>query len=115
VPGEINLWEEYLAYRDTPEGQKARVGGLIGSPETIAERLRKFETSNVDQVILLNQSGKNRHEDISDSLELFAREVMPEFHEREDEHQEWKQAVLAGEIDLEEIDTTPYAVARRRP
>src|SRR5580765_1849635 len=48
VPGEINLWEEYLAYKDTPEGQKARLGGLIGSPSTIAERLRRFESSNVD-------------------------------------------------------------------
>jgi alkanesulfonate monooxygenase SsuD/methylene tetrahydromethanopterin reductase-like flavin-dependent oxidoreductase (luciferase family) len=114
VPGEINLWEEYLAYKDTPEGQKARLGGLIGSPDTIRERLRRFESSNVDQIILLNQSGKNRHEDISSSLELFAREVMPEFHERDGIHQEWKQQVLAGELDLEEIDTTPYAVARRR-
>jgi hypothetical protein len=35
---------------------------------------------------------------------------MPEFHEREPEHQEWKRAVLAGEIELPEIDTTPYNV-----
>jgi hypothetical protein len=45
-----------------------------------------------------------------DSLKLFAAEVMPEFHEREPQHQEWKQAVLTGEITLEEIDTTPYSV-----
>jgi len=114
-PGEVNLWDEYLVYKETPEGQKARLGGLIGSPETIRERLRKFEGSNVDQVILLNQSGKNRHEDISASLELFGREVMPEFHERDHEHQAWKQAVLIGDLELEEIDTSPYAVARRRP
>jgi alkanesulfonate monooxygenase SsuD/methylene tetrahydromethanopterin reductase-like flavin-dependent oxidoreductase (luciferase family) len=115
APGEVNLWEEYLAYRDSPEGQRARLGGLIGSPETIRERLRKFEASNVDQVILLNQSGKNTHADICSSLELFARDVMPEFHAREDEHQEWKRRVLGGDIVLEEIDTEPYAVARRRP
>ncbi len=115
APGEINLWEEYLAYRESPEGQRARLGGLIGSPATIAERLRRFETSNVDQVILLNQSGKNLHEDICSSLELFAREVMPEFHERDHVHQEWKERVLAGEFELEDIDTAPYAVARRRP
>jgi hypothetical protein len=113
VPGEIQLWEEYLAHRETPEGQKARIGGLIGSPETIRGRLRKFEESNIDQVILLNQAGKNTHEDICSSLELFAREVMPEFHEREPEHQAWKQQVLAGEIELEEIDTEPYAMRRR--
>ena len=113
VPGEIQLWEEYLAYRETPEGQKQRVGGLIGSPDTIRQRLRKFEESNIDQVILLNQAGKNTHEDICSSLELFAREVMPEFHEREPEHQAWKRQVLAGEIELEEIDTTPYSMRRR--
>jgi lipase chaperone LimK len=29
---------------------------------------------------------------------------MPEFQAREPQHQQWKQAVLAGEIELEEID-----------
>ena len=67
-----------------------------------------FEESNIDQVILLNQAGANTHEHICESLELFAREVMPEFHAREPEHQAWKRAVLAGEIELEEIDTTPH-------
>ena len=33
---------------------------------------------------------------------------MPEFQAREPEHQEWKAGVLAGEIELDEIDTTPY-------
>ena len=33
---------------------------------------------------------------------------MPEFQAMEPEHQAWKQQVLAGEIELEEIDTTPY-------
>jgi alkanesulfonate monooxygenase SsuD/methylene tetrahydromethanopterin reductase-like flavin-dependent oxidoreductase (luciferase family) len=114
VPGEIKLWEEYLAYRDTPAGQKARIGGLIGSPATIRDRLRKFEESQVDQVILLNQAGKNTHDDICSSLELFAEEVMDEFHEREPSHQEWKQAVLAGDLELEEIDTEAYATPRRQ-
>ena len=109
-PGSVDLWQEFVAFRDTPKGQAARKGGLIGSPETIRERLHKFEQSHVDQVILLNQAGKNTHEDICASLELFAAEVMPEFHEREPEHQKWKQAVLAGDIELEEIDTDPFNV-----
>jgi hypothetical protein len=33
----------------------------------------------VDQVIFIQQAGRNRHADICDSLELFASEVMPEF------------------------------------
>jgi alkanesulfonate monooxygenase SsuD/methylene tetrahydromethanopterin reductase-like flavin-dependent oxidoreductase (luciferase family) len=107
-PGTISLWDEYQKWRQTPKGQEQRRTGLVGSPETIRNRLRKFEASNVDQVILLNQAGKNRHEDICESLELFARELMPEFHGRESEHQEWKQGVLAGEIELESIDTDPH-------
>lgn len=113
-PGTVDLWQEFLAYKETPKGQAASLGGLIGSPATIREKLRKFEESHVDQVILLNQAGKNRHEDICSSLELFATEVMPEFHERESRHQEWKQAVLTGDIELEELDTEPYS-ARGRP
>ncbi|HUI25553.1 MAG TPA: LLM class flavin-dependent oxidoreductase, partial [Candidatus Kryptonia bacterium] len=117
APGAVNLWEEYQAYRSTPAGQKAHVGGLIGSPETIRTRLRKFEQSHVDQVILLNQAGRNTHEDICASLELFAAEVMPEFHARDGEHQTWKQGVLAGDIELPEVDTTPENLPRpqRRP
>ena len=33
---------------------------------------------------------------------------MPEFHAMEPEHQAWKQKVLNREIELAEIDTTPY-------
>jgi hypothetical protein len=33
---------------------------------------------------------------------------MGEFHEMEPEHQAWKRGVLAGEIELTEIDTQPY-------
>jgi len=110
-PGTVSLWDEYQAWKATPSGQKAQGGGLIGSPETIRRKLRRFEESNVDQVILLNQAGRNRHEDICFSLELFAAEVMPEFHAQEPEHEEWKRGVLAGEIDLPEIDTAPYQMA----
>jgi alkanesulfonate monooxygenase SsuD/methylene tetrahydromethanopterin reductase-like flavin-dependent oxidoreductase (luciferase family) len=109
VPGSVNLWQEYLDWKKTPEGMHAQRGsGLIGSPETLRQRLRKFRDSNVDQVILLNQAGKNTHEDICSSLELFAREVMPEFHADEPAHQEWKRKVLDGAIDLQEIDTRPF-------
>lgn len=109
-PGTVDLWAEYERWKsENPEAHaRAISGGLIGSPETLRMRLRKYCTSHVDQIILLNQAGKNTHEHICESLELFAKEVMPEFQEMEPEHQEWKQKVLAGEIELEEIDTTPY-------
>ncbi|MBV9862408.1 MAG: LLM class flavin-dependent oxidoreductase [Alphaproteobacteria bacterium] len=109
-PGAVNLWDEYEKWkRANPEGlNRALHGGLIGSPETIRRKLRRFEGSHIDSVILLNQAGKNTHEHICESLELFAREVMPEFHDREPEQQAWKQQVLNREIELEEIDTQPF-------
>jgi hypothetical protein len=33
---------------------------------------------------------------------------MPEFHDREGEHQQWKQQVMRREIELEEIDTAQF-------
>ena len=107
-PGSVSLWDEYLKWLETPKGKEQRKTGLIGSPDTLREKLLKFEASNVDQVILLNQAGNNTHEDICDSLKLFAQEVMPEFQGRDAEHQEWKKAVLASEIELPEIDTEPH-------
>jgi len=115
-PGTVNFWDRYQEWKQTPAGQKRSGSELIGSPDTIREKLLELETGNVDQVILLNQAGKNTHEDICSSLELFGKEVMPEFQAREKEHQQWKQAVLNGELELEEIDTDPYNFkARGKP
>ena len=61
-------------------------------------------------MILLNQAGKTSHQDICESLELFAREVMPEFHAAEAEHVAWKQKVLAREIVLEDLDVAKYDI-----
>ncbi|CAN5268633.1 hypothetical protein BH10PSE6_BH10PSE6_34780 [soil metagenome] len=58
--------------------------------------------------MLLNQAGRNTHEDICESLELFAKEVMPEFQQAHPELLKWKERVLNREIDLEEIDTTAF-------
>ena len=112
-PGSVNFWERYQAWRKTPQGQKRSGSELIGSPDTIRERLLELERSNVDQVILLNQAGKNTHEDICNSLELFAREVMPEFQARHKLQLDWKEAVLNREIELEDIDTDPFNFAAR--
>jgi len=109
-PGTVDLWEEYEKWkRANPEGlARALSGGLIGSPETLRRKLRRFEGSHIDQVILLNQAGKNTHEHICESLELFAREVMPEFHARIPEQEAWKAKVLNRKIELEEIDTAHF-------
>jgi len=109
APGTVNMWDEYNKWkRENPEAQEAALrGGLIGSPETIRKKLRRFCSSHIDQVILLNQAGKNTHEHICESLELFANEVMPEF-QSDPEHEAWKKAVMSGAIKLEEIDTQAF-------
>jgi alkanesulfonate monooxygenase SsuD/methylene tetrahydromethanopterin reductase-like flavin-dependent oxidoreductase (luciferase family) len=109
-PGTVDMWAEYEKWKAAnPDAAAGALhSGLIGSPETIRRKLRKFEASHIDQVILLNQAGRNTHEDICESLELFAKEVMPEFHANIPAHEEWKAKVLAGETLLEEIDTEQF-------
>jgi hypothetical protein len=108
--GTVNMWEEYNKWKKAnPDLHAAALrGGLIGSPETIRRKLAKFQSSNIDQVVLLNQAGKNTHEHICESLELFAKEVMPEFQEAHPKLLKWKEQVLNREIELEEIDTTAF-------
>lgn len=112
-PGTMNFWKRYQEWKKTPAGQKRSGSELIGSPETIRTRLEELENSHVDQVILLNQAGKNSHADICASLKLFAEQVMPEFQGRQSLQDEWKAGVLAGDIVLEDIDTDPFNMAAR--
>jgi hypothetical protein len=56
----------------------------VGTPDQIREFLRRYEEMGVDQIIFVSQAGKNRHEDIMASLELFGKQVLPEFAERDE-------------------------------
>jgi hypothetical protein len=81
--------------------------GAIGTPAQIRELLRSYEEVGVDQVIFVSQAGNNRHEHICESLELFAREVMPEFAERTEASERAKAERLAPAVEA--------ALARREP
>jgi hypothetical protein len=65
-------------------GDRTGLRGATGTPEQVREYLERFEQAGVDQVIFVLQAGKNRHEDICESLELFGREVLPAFKERDE-------------------------------
>ena len=56
--------------------------GGIGTPDEIAENMRRFEEAGVDQVVFLQQGGKQRACAHLRSLELFAKAVMPAFKQR---------------------------------
>ena len=54
--------------------------------------------AGVDQVLLLHQAGQLDHDANCRSLELFAREIMPEFVEDEDRREAQKAERLAPAI-----------------
>ncbi|HEY0680640.1 MAG TPA: LLM class flavin-dependent oxidoreductase [Chitinophagaceae bacterium] len=100
VPGRTNMWNEFKNQPSSAiekmerERKKAGMRG-IGDPERLIENFRAFEEAGVDQLIFLQQSGNYRHEHICKSLELFAKEVLPEFKERDAVREKQKQEALA--------------------
>lgn len=106
-PGRTNLFKEFRETRnarlaenpiDMTRSLSAERGG-IGTPDDMRKHLKKFESVGVDQVTFIQQAGMNKHEHICESLELFAKEVMPEFKAREAEREAKKQIELAPYIE----------------
>ena len=87
-PGRTDVWQRFEAARAALPPADGSRG--IGTPEQLRTHLRGFAEAGVDQVIFIQQGGKNRHEHICESLELFAADVMPEFKEREEERERRK-------------------------
>jgi len=73
-----------------------RRGNFIGSPEFVRENLRKYEDAHIDIMNFYIQVHERTHEHIMETLELFAKEVMPEFQERHHLHQKWREQQLDG-------------------
>jgi alkanesulfonate monooxygenase SsuD/methylene tetrahydromethanopterin reductase-like flavin-dependent oxidoreductase (luciferase family) len=100
TPGRTDIWKKFVAVRDQLGLEMLGGGtGCIGTPAQLRESLRLFENNGVDQTIFIQQGGNNRHEHICESLELFAREVMPEFKERAAARQARKMEALAPYIE----------------
>ena len=118
-PGSTDVWTEYLERRGdqgySPEietalrqerlgaklaaGERTGLRGATGTPRQVREYLQRFEQAGVDQVIFVLQAGKNRHEHICESLELFGREVLPAFKERDEAQVRAKAARLGPAVD----------------
>jgi alkanesulfonate monooxygenase SsuD/methylene tetrahydromethanopterin reductase-like flavin-dependent oxidoreductase (luciferase family) len=95
VPGRTNLWSEFKA-----SPSFAMAGNLgVGTPEEIRGHFEAFEKAGVDQLILLQQAGNYQHEQICESLELFCREVLPEFKKRDEVAARRKRDLLAPFVD----------------
>jgi alkanesulfonate monooxygenase SsuD/methylene tetrahydromethanopterin reductase-like flavin-dependent oxidoreductase (luciferase family) len=126
TPGETDLWARFESEHTKPGadrsvflstaplvGEEAKRAGIeshrgaVGTPSQVGELMRGYADAGVDQVMFLCQGGHIAHEDICASMELFAAEVMPEFHEEEAERERTKAERLAPAIDA--------ALARRDP
>ena len=91
-PGRTNIWKSFENNRDAMPINNT--DGL-GTPQGLRDHLRVFADAGVDQVAFIQQGGRNKHEHICQALELFAKEVMPEFHAEEEERQKNKMEELA--------------------
>jgi hypothetical protein len=117
-PAVTDVWQEFQANRArrgftreivsagaAPLGMKLLERGLgslrgaIGTPAQVRELLERYRAAGVDQVILISQAGRNRHEHICESLELFGREVLPAFRDRDEAQVRAKSDRLAPALD----------------
>jgi hypothetical protein len=129
-PGVTNLWEEFQRNRDRRgfarhlvqatdaplpvrllQESLGSLRGAIGTPKQITNLLERYERAGVDEVIFVSQAGRNQHEHICESIELFAREVLPQFQERAEQHEAGKRARLAPAIERALLRRTPTGSA----
>ncbi|MGQ0832854.1 MAG: LLM class flavin-dependent oxidoreductase [Microthrixaceae bacterium] len=119
VPGTTDVWREFIetraekgyspdieaALKEERLGAKVASGdttglrGATGTPDQIREYVSRYEDAGIDQLIFVMQAGKNRHEDICEAIELFGKEVLPAFKERDEAHVKAKTARLAPVVD----------------
>ena len=123
-PGRTDVWGQYIERRAAqgydPEavvaavreaqragtlgakqagGDTTGLRGSVGTPAQVREYLCRFEEAGVDQVIFVLQAGRNRHEHIMESIEIFGREVLPEFVDRDEAQVKAKRERLAPAIE----------------
>jgi len=105
VPGRSDLWGEYLTLRANRTEEVVAAASAdssyasgIGTPDDMRRHLIGFQEAGVDQVIFLQQAGRNTHQQICESLQLFAAAVMPSFKAEAAERERRKAADLAPAV-----------------
>ena len=122
-PGEKNIYDSFLESnkkqntlsaktgfvkeedirKDEPEEEvqralyrAARTGTAVGTVDRVREMLLTYEENNLDVMIFVAQCGDRKHEHIMESIELFGKEILPEFKERhETHHKAWREEQLS--------------------
>jgi alkanesulfonate monooxygenase SsuD/methylene tetrahydromethanopterin reductase-like flavin-dependent oxidoreductase (luciferase family) len=83
APGVTDIWNEYKTNPHEFAPPEGRTQDCVGTPETLRQRLLDFEAVGIDQVLCISQAGNVPHELLCSSIELFSREVLPEFKDRD--------------------------------
>ncbi len=108
VPGRTQMWQDFQASRGDRTEQLVEAAELgatgghapgIGTPNDFRNHIREFQEAGVDQIILLQQAGRNSHDEICRSLNLFADEVLPEFKRAAEPHERAKAEELKPHIE----------------
>jgi len=82
-PGKTDIWNEYKTNPREFAPPEGRTQDAVGTPDMLRARLKEFEDAGIDQVVCLSQAGKIPHDLLCSSIELFTKEVLPEFKERD--------------------------------
>lgn len=106
VPGRTALWQEFQEARGNRTEEVIEASGHpgyratgIGTPDDMRAHLAEYQNAGVDQIIFMQQAGRNRHEHICESLQLFADEVMAPFAAQAEARERAKAEELAPYID----------------
>jgi alkanesulfonate monooxygenase SsuD/methylene tetrahydromethanopterin reductase-like flavin-dependent oxidoreductase (luciferase family) len=109
VPGRTRIWESFQAMRgnrteemverlrrSSPEDYAHAPG--IGTAGDFVAHAHDMQNAGIDQIILMQQAGNNQHAHICESLEIFGREVLPDFREQAEAREQRKAEELAPYI-----------------
>lgn len=103
-PGRTDIWQNF---EQALPMLKRRGEGGIGTPDDMRRHLQGFAEAGVDQIVFLQQGGRNRHEHICEAMDSFASRVMPGFKEDAGRREQAKRERLAPAI--------AAAMARKEP
>jgi alkanesulfonate monooxygenase SsuD/methylene tetrahydromethanopterin reductase-like flavin-dependent oxidoreductase (luciferase family) len=98
-PGRTHHWSDFEAWRAAQAGQPHPAPPGLGAPADVLPLFEGFAAAGVDQVVLLQQAGRIRHEHICESLELFGETFIPRLGADEAGREARKAAALAPYIE----------------
>ncbi|ANK81831.1 MAG: alkane 1-monooxygenase [Rhizobiales bacterium NRL2] len=108
IPGRTRIWEDFQAERKVgseemidaaKKGRDLMHAPGIGTPDDFRKHIRNYEDAGVDQIIFLQQAGRNTHDEICRSLNMFAEEVLPDFKGQASERMARKAEELKPHIE----------------